>query len=203
VVTSTAAPDGTPYPAGASDPVPIEMTSMSDPKSSRTEVAATSDSAASSSTVASLLSQLQPPSTFSSIDCLRHTVQSGLATRLAHVAPADGVKGTATEPLNSKQLSTPDPPKADLRDYTFQQALPVLASLADSPDLVAALNLVVNSLFRHRSSATHARIEMKMDQHTLERRLFEERSRLLKEQEKRLEVALTKWVTFPRHSFTT
>lgn len=91
-------------------------------------------SASASTSVASLLSQLQAsssPSAPVTNPHKRHAGWSNVPSQQLH-DPDSLLPGVAL----------PSPRKKDTRAYTFQQALPHIAQLADDPDFVAAIKKV-------------------------------------------------------------
>ncbi|OBZ71840.1 hypothetical protein A0H81_08216 [Grifola frondosa] len=119
--------------------------------------AAVSQATTLSSSVASLLSQLQAPPSFTNTAFVP----------LVPPAQPSGI-GHVSQPFSSFQPSIPEPApvpaplpssarKQDLRSCSFQQALPHLAQLSEDPDFVAAIST------------------MKKEQADLERQLWEER----------------------------
>ncbi|TFY58570.1 hypothetical protein EVJ58_g6344 [Rhodofomes roseus] len=131
---------------------------------------------APSPSVASLLSQLQSSST----PPPRHvfTPISSTSSSLP-LAPAPPFHSSATEASAAPTTGLPVPRlssarKDDLRNLTFQQALPHLAQLAEDPGFVDAIST------------------MRRDQTDLERQLWDERRAILSKHEEKVKVARIK-----------
>ncbi|KAG6864580.1 hypothetical protein C0991_008490 [Blastosporella zonata] len=115
---------------------------------------------ASSASVATLLSQLQPSTWRSSQPNANNTI-------IGHsLAPPPAVPPLSSTP---SVRNTQDP-----RTLTFQQALPLIAQLADDPKFVAAIT------------------QLKKEQDDLERRLWEDRRDIIRKYEEKVKVATTK-----------
>lgn len=99
-----------------------------------------SDPIGSSSTVASLLSQLQSSPAWSTASPTPPLI-SDCSSSSSHVVT---VSGAPSKQPTLQQPPSPPPsrPGSDLRSYTFQQALPHLAGLFDDPAFVTALSQV-------------------------------------------------------------
>ncbi|KAK7696589.1 hypothetical protein QCA50_001247 [Cerrena zonata] len=154
----------------------------------------TSDSATSAppgTSVASLLSQLQayiPPSTssphVSEINDNSSTItpypHPGISASASY--SSSGSKAPDFPSSSSFTFNVPPPnpapsaslPKPDIRNYTFQQSLPVVAQLADDPKFIEAI-------------AT-----MKQEQAALETKLWNDRNAIIKSQEEKVKLAKTK-----------
>ncbi|KAF8640023.1 hypothetical protein AX17_001267 [Amanita inopinata Kibby_2008] len=122
---------------------------------------------ASSTSVARLLSQLQPSSS-------RTAEPPSRARTLAHPPhtstaslPSDIVPVVRDEPTAGQE-------RRDIKSYTFQQALPVLAKLSSDPAFVAKIG------------------QLKKAQDELERRLWEERREIQRKHEEKVKVTKTK-----------
>ncbi|KAF8076009.1 hypothetical protein FPV67DRAFT_393001 [Lyophyllum atratum] len=128
-----------------------------------------SSTSASSASVAALLSQLQSSPSWR---------PSANTTLREHASDHDNGRSITPVPLElvPPQTVAPSPPKKvqDPRTFTFQQALPHLAQLADVPGFVAAI--------------TH----VKKEQEDLERQLWEERRDIHRRYEEKVKVAKTK-----------
>ncbi|TCD70468.1 hypothetical protein EIP91_003229 [Steccherinum ochraceum] len=148
------------------------------PQASASASASSSTSFAPPATVASLLSQLSAPAADPPRD-FHHPYPSSTPTfgsapayrtpPILHPDPVHASSSTASAAAVPSSAR-----KVDLRSCTFQQALPRLAQLAEDADFVAAVS------------------KMKHDQNNLERRLFDERRGVLKNQQERIKTARTK-----------
>ncbi|RDB20544.1 hypothetical protein Hypma_012457 [Hypsizygus marmoreus] len=127
-------------------------------------------SSSSLSSVASLLSQLQSSPSWSAVSSTPPTSSTSEEDAPLSAAPLQ-------QPTSSSSIESLSPPKKspqDPRSYTFQQALPHLAQLADDPGFVVAIT------------------QMKKEQDGLERQLWEERRDIYRKYEDKVKVATTK-----------
>lgn len=161
----------TSYTPGPDDEVP--------PGSSEDQLAASP--AATSTSVASLLSQLHA---FPSLSPPRPGNED-----YGHLAPSAS--------RSQESTSSVVPPvfphaKTDTRSYTFQQALPYLAQLAEKPEFVKILHQV--PLCNLKGTSQLKMPQMKKEQDGLEQQLWEDRRAIHKTYEEKVKIALTKWV---------
>lgn len=139
-----------------------------------------SSSTATSTSVASLLSQLHslpplPPPLSRDED----------SSHKAQPAPR---RHEPTPP------AVPVPPRVqtDTRSYTFQQALPYLAQLVEDPGFVDVIKQVCFTI--EMSFQVDSLSQMKKDQDDLERQLWEDRRAIHEKYEEKVKIAVTKCV---------
>ena len=93
-------------------------------------------------TVASLLSQLQNSPAIHALTSGSHVVQSSHTS--SHVPSYIPVPRTdvVTDPRLARRVVPPAVPKQDLRGFTFQQTLPIIAQLSEDDAFVQAVRKV-------------------------------------------------------------
>jgi len=83
--------------------------------------------------------------------------------------------------------------KTDTRSYTFQQALPYIAKLADDPEFVEIVNQVYIIFINLKGTGRLNTLpQMKKEQDELERQLWEDRRAIHKKYEEKVKIAVTK-----------
>ena len=104
---------------------------------------ANSEAAPTGSSVAALLSQLQSSPTWSAAvpSPPTHSPPVCVPTTSAYVS-AVSTSASDTSLRRSPSRGLPLAARQDVRSYTFQQALPLLARLSEDPDFVALLSKV-------------------------------------------------------------
>lgn len=171
--SAPAAADPPPEPDEAQEPPAIASLGAADAPKDGSTAAATS----SQLSVASLLSQLQGAAGASA-----HPPAAAIAQQLTE-PPADYGVAHAQRPSallpdpalrERAHADLPPPRKQDLRNVSYQQALPIIAQLSQDQAFIDAIR------------------KLKNDQILLEKRLWEERQAIQKRHEEKVKVARTK-----------
>lgn len=144
-------------------------------------------------TVALLLSQLQSSPAIHALTSSSHVIQNPPSSHVTtHMAvPQSEV---VADPRLARRAAPPAVPRQDLRRFTFQQTLPVVAQLSDDDAFVQAVRKVRTVASSDRSCLDRLTIasQLKEEQIQLEKRLLEERGAIEKKHEDRVQVARTK-----------
>ncbi|KAG6833622.1 hypothetical protein H0H87_004249 [Tephrocybe sp. NHM501043] len=158
------------------------------PEQHSAPVAVSENVPANSASVAALLSQLQSSSWPHSKSTENGTI-TGHLTQPQPAVPSLPSAPSVTAPLDPKTL-------------TFQQALPLIAQLADNPKIVETIRQVSSDhrLTVHPSCLSS--LQLKKEQEDLERRLWEERRNIFRKFEEKVKVATTKYVFAPQFKGT-